>query len=234
MDIDGLGEKLVDQLVEEKLIASPADLYFLDIESLMELDRMGRKSADNLLRGIDESRGRPLERVVFALGIRLVGEHVARVLAEHFRTLDGIAGASLDALLKVHGVGEHVARSVYKYFRDERMGAFLCRLMDGGVQFPPVPEPAQLDESSGALHLQGKSFVFTGKLEAMTRDDGKRMVLERGGTVAGSVSAKTGYLVAGEKAGSKLAKAESLGVSVLTEGAFLAWIEQGGGEPPSP
>ena len=232
MDIDGLGEKLVDQLVEAKLVGSPADLFFLDLQSLMKLERMGQKSAENLMRGIDDSRGRPLERVVFALGIRLVGEHVARVLAEHFRSLDGIAGASLDELLKVHGVGEHVARSVYRYFRDERQREFLLRLMDGGVQFPPVPEIKSEALDGITRHLEGMSFVFTGKLEAMTRDDGKRMVLERGGTVAGSVSAKTGFLVAGEKAGSKLAKAQSLGVTVLTETRFLAWIEQGGSEPP--
>ena len=224
MDIDGLGEKLVDQLVEEGLIQTPADLYFLELESLMVLDRMGRKSAENLLKGIEESRHRPLERAVFALGIRLVGEHVARVLCENFRSLDALAGASLDQLLKVHGVGEQVARSVFHNLRDERMGAFISRLMDGGVRFPPVPEPVLAEIADGRPNLDGKVFVFTGKLHAMTRDEGKQMVLSLQGTVTGSISAKTDYLVAGEKAGSKLAKAQALGVGVLTEREFLDWV----------
>ncbi len=222
MDIDGLGEKLVEQLVDAGKIGDPADLYFLRVEDVASMERMGEKSAENLIDGIDVSRSRPLARAVFALGIRFVGEHVAKVLAHHFRTLDGIAGASVDSLLKVHGIGEQVARSVVHYFANPRNIELVGKLMDGGVLFPPVPEAEAPAE--GSVDLGGASFVFTGKLEKMTRDEGKAMVEAHGGKSVSSISKKTDFLVAGENAGSKLAKAQALGVKTLSEDAFLEML----------
>ena len=219
MDIEGLGEKLVEQLVEKELIASYADLYFLKLEQIADLERMAEKSAANLLEGIDKSRDIPLNRLIYALGIRHVGEHVARVLANHFGTLDKLSTASEEELQDIHEVGPQVAQSVNKFFAEPRNQQVLERLFAGGVKVQQKLVDEQTEQK-----FAGMTFVFTGALEKFTRDEAEKMVLDRGGRAASSVSKKTNYVVAGPGAGSKLAKAEQLGVDVLTEDEFLEMV----------
>ena len=219
MDIEGLGEKLVDQLVEKELIASYADLYFLKLEQIADLERMAEKSAQNLLEGIDKSRDIALNRLIYALGIRHVGEHVARVLANHFGTLDKLSTASEEELQDIHEVGPQVAQSVNKFFAEPRNQQVLERLFAGGVKVQQKLVDEQTEQK-----FAGMTFVFTGALEKFTRDEAEKMVLDRGGRAASSVSKKTNYVVAGPGAGSKLAKAEQLGVDVLTEDEFLEMV----------
>ena len=219
MDIEGLGEKLVEQLVEKELIASYADLYFLKLEQIADLERMAEKSAANLLEGIDKSRDIPLNRLIYALGIRHVGEHVARVLANHFGTLDKLSTASEEELQDIHEVGPQVAQSVNKFFAEPRNQQVLERLFAGGVKVQQKLVDEQTEQK-----FAGMTFVFTGALEKFTRDEAEKMVMDRGGRAASSVSKKTNYVVAGPGAGSKLAKAEQLGVDVLTEDEFLEMV----------
>jgi DNA ligase (NAD+) len=227
MDIDGLGEKLVDQLVDCGLVRDVADLYRLTAEQLEALERMGRKSAQNLVAGIDKSRARPLDRAIYALGVRMVGEHVARVLAAHFRTIDALMEAGEAELTAVHEVGPKVAGSVHTFFRQPANIDVIARLREGGVAFPAFETAAPAVEVTGGPDLSGQKFVFTGGLATMTRDEGGAHVTARGGQVVGSVSKKTDYVVAGTDPGSKLAKAESLGVPVLDEAAFRALLGLG-------
>jgi len=216
MDIEGLGEKLVDQLVEKGLVKSPADLYFLTSEQLAGLERMGEKSAQNLLRAIEASKARPLHRCIFALGIRHVGEHVAEVLARQFGSLDALMNADEATLAATREVGPIVARSVRNFFGNPENLAAIERLRRGGVRFPPVERRAAPSDAAFA----GKTFVFTGALEHFTRHQAEALVKQRGGRAASSVSPKTHYVVAGEGAGSKLARARELGVEVLSEADF--------------
>jgi len=220
MDIDGLGMKLVEQLVDTGLIRDMADLYQLSMEDLAGLERMGEKSAANLLEAIEVSRSRPLARCLFGLGIRMVGEHAALLLAEHFKTFDNVAGASVHELIQVHGVGEQMAKSLAAFFAEPRNLDVVRRLMDGGVQFPMVEEPEVVAIPEGGVDLTGKRFVFTGGLETMSRGDAGGMVKARGGQVVSSVSGKTDYVVVGDSPGSKAQKAQTLGVPLLDEAAF--------------
>ncbi|MFQ5630138.1 MAG: NAD-dependent DNA ligase LigA [bacterium] len=219
MDIEGLGEKLVDQLVKKKLIESYADLYFLAQEQIAGLERMAEKSAENLLSGIDKSRDISLNRLIYALGIRHVGEHVARVLANHFGTLDALKAASEEELLEIHEIGPQVADSITKFFAEEQNKTVLEKLFMGGVKIQTQESKAGTDQK-----FAGLTFVFTGALEKFTREEAGQIVLERGGRAASSVSKKTSYVVAGPGAGSKLARAQQLGVQVLTEEAFLKMV----------
>jgi len=225
MDIEGLGTKLVDQLVETGLVRSPADLYFLTQEQLAGLERMAEKSAQNLLDALEASKGRPLARCIFALGIRHVGEHVAEVLAEEFGSIDGLVEADYDHLEATYEIGAIVARSVRDFFDSPENVAAIARLRQGGVQFPPVEAREPVEE--GETPFAGKTFVFTGAL-SIPRAEAEAEVKVRGGRAASSVSRKTDYVVAGEKAGSKLAKAEKLGVAVLTEDEFRAMVAESG------
>ena len=219
MDIDGLGEKLVEQLVEKGLIESYADLYFLTLEQIAGLERMAEKSAQNLLAGIDKSRDVPLNRLIYALGMRHVGEHVARVLANHFGTLEKLSAASEEELIEIHEVGPQVAQSVSTFFAEPRNRQVIQRLLEGGVKIQQKQAAAAVDQK-----FEGLTFVFTGTLEKFTRDEAEKMVLDRGGRAASSVSKKTSYVVAGPGAGSKLAKAKQLGVAVLGEEEFLEMV----------
>ena len=230
MDIEGLGTKLVDQLVETGLVQSPADLYFLKPPRLAELDRMGEKSADNLLAALDQSRTRPLARALYALGIRHVGEHVADVLAQEYGTIDALTAASLECLEATHEIGPTVARSVRDFFDNPDNLAAIARLREGGVEFPPAEKREA--PAAGDGPFAGKTFVFTGKLTLFTRDDAQAKVKERGGRSASSVSKNTDYVVAGESAGSKLAKAEKLGVAVLSEDDFQQMLDAENAPPP--
>lgn len=217
MNIDGLGDKLVDQLLDKRLIATVADLYRLDAGQLAALDRFGEKSARNLMDALAASRHTTLPRFLYALGIRDVGEVTARTLAMHFRELDALAAADEASLQTVPEVGPTVARHVYTFFRQPHNLEVIRRLIDAGIHWEPMPPlPA-----AAALPFADKTFVITGTLESMTREQAKARVLSLGGKAAGSVSSKTDYLVAGAEPGSKLAKALELGVAVLDEAGFL-------------
>jgi DNA ligase (NAD+) len=221
MDIDGLGEKLIDQLIEKRKIADAADLYFLKVDDLADLERMAEKSARNAIEAIEASRGRPLARIIHALGIREVGEHSAQVLAEHFGTMDALMAASGDDLQKAHGIGPVVAGNIASFFASAASRDFIARLRRGGVRFPGAEK-----REGGIFH--GKTVVLTGTLRGMTRDEAKEAILAEGGNPGSSVSKKTDLVVAGEDAGSKLAKAQELGVPVIAEEEFLGMLGKKG------
>jgi DNA ligase (NAD+) len=222
MDIEGLGDKLVDQLVDAGLVHSPADLYGLTVETLAALDRMGEKSALNLVAAIEQSKQTTLARFIFSLGIRNVGEATARDLAKHFGQLDALLAADGEALQLVPDVGPVVAASIAAFFRESHNRQIIERLRTAGVNWP-AGEP--LD--SGPKLLAGKTLVLTGTLPTLKRDEAKAMIEAAGGKVSGSVSKKTDFVVAGEEAGSKLEKALELGVVVLDEAEFLKLLSQG-------
>ncbi len=211
MDIEGLGDKLVDQLVERGLVDSPADLYRLSEETLAGLERMGRKSAQNLVQALERSRETTLARFLFALGIREVGEATAASLARHFGTLDALRKASKETLLEVPDVGPVVAGHIRTFFRQPHNLEVIAALRDAGVHWPDL----QLREAA-EQPLQGKTFVLTGTL-SRPRNQIKQQLQELGARVSGSVSARTDFLVAGEAAGSKLEKARQLGVEIIDE-----------------
>jgi len=215
MDIDGLGDKLVDQLVDASLIRKPSDLYRLTLVQLAGLDRMAERSATNLVRALEHSKGQPLARVLFGLGIRHVGEAVARDLAEHFGDIDALMAASEEALQSVAGVGPEIARSMHGWFAMPDNRQEIAALRELGVEFPAV------EVNAAGSDLAGKTFVLTGTLPTMGRKDAGQLIRDAGGKVTSSVSTKTDFLVAGEAAGSKLAKAQQLGVTILDEAALL-------------
>ena len=220
MDIEGLGEKLVDQIVDQGLIRTLADLYRLGFVHLSALERMGDKSAHNLLSGLEQSKSTTLPRFLFALGIRHVGEATARDLARHFGTLDAVMGASVEQLLQVPDVGPVVAESVRTFFDQPHNREVVEQLRACGVHWPEgAPAPA------ASLPLAGKTVVLTGTLPTLSRDEAKSLLEAAGAKVAGSVSKKTHYVVAGTEAGSKLDKARELGVPVLDEDGLRALLE---------
>lgn len=223
MDIDGMGPAAVEQLVARELVHSPAGLYSLSADTLKGLDRMGEKSAANLVAAIEASKGRPLSRLLFALGIRHVGSHVAEVLAAHFENLDALMAASAAELEDIHEIGAIVAASVKDFFDNPANRELVDQLRRAGVR---MTEDAPQSAGGGARPLAGKTFVVTGKLQRHTRDGIHARIKELGGKTASSVSKKTDYLVAGEDAGSKLAKAGELGVRVLNEDEFDALAEE--------
>jgi DNA ligase (NAD+) len=221
MDIEGLGEKLVDQLVDGGLVETPADLYRLDVARLAALERMGKKSAANLVSAIERSKHPPLARFVYALGIRNVGEATARDLAGHFRGMDALAAASVDELQRVSDIGPVVAESIAQFFREPHNRGVIEKLLAAGVR----PHAAARAERT-APGVAGRTFVLTGTLPALTREEAKERIERRGGRVSGSVSKKTDYVVAGAEAGSKLDKARSLGIAIIDEAALLELLNQ--------
>ncbi len=217
MDIDGLGAKLIEQLVAEDRLADPSDLFHLGREELSARERMGDKSADNLVNAIEASKSTTLARFLFALGIREVGEATAESLASYFGSLPAIQAASVEDLTKVPDVGPVVARRVRSFFDEQHNLDVIQQLMQCGVHWKDSePTPVAADGP-----LSGNIFVITGTLPTMTRDEAKRRIIRNGGRVTGSVSSKTDFLVAGEKAGSKLSKAQKLGIRVLDETGLL-------------
>lgn len=221
MEIDGLGEAIVDQLLNASLIRDPADIYRLTADVLVPLERMGKKSAANLIAAIDRSRTRPLRAVIFALGIRHVGASVARSVAARFRTIDALAAARGEDLHGVPDVGEVVAASILRYFAREATRDLIARLRQAGLtMIEPEGGPRR------SRPLDGKTFVLTGGITAMTRPQATARIESLGGKVSGSVSAKTDYVVAGVDPGSKLEKARSLGVPILDEEAFLRLLAE--------
>lgn len=219
MNIDGMGEALVEQLVDGGLVGSVADLYKLTAEQLENLERMGKKSAANLLANIEGSKSVPFARVVYALGIRFVGERTAQILADDFPSMDKLAAASLEELQEVHEVGPRVAESIREFFDADKNRELIEQLRKAGLQF----EQQQKRASGGKL--EGKTFVLTGTLPNLTRDEAAAKIEAAGGKVSGSVSRKTDYVVAGEKAGSKLDKARKLEVAVIGESELLGLVE---------
>jgi DNA ligase (NAD+) len=210
MDIDGLGEALVNQLTERGMVKNVADLYRLTKDDLLKLERMGDKSAENVLGEIEASKKLPLERVIYGLGIRFAGERTAQFLAEHFGSLDAIMNASAEELEEVNEVGPRIAESIVEFFGDEHNRKLVGDLKKSGLTFTG-------QKKEKGTKLAGKTFVLTGTLARHTRDEAKKMIEDAGGRVSGSVSKKTDYVVAGADAGSKLDKARELGVSVIDE-----------------
>jgi len=222
MDIEGLGDKIVDQLVDAGLVHTPADLYGLTVETLAGLERMGEKSARNLVAAIDQSRQTTLARFIFALGIRNVGEATARDLARYFGNLDGIIAADIEALQQVPDVGPIVAASIVAFFSESHNREIIAQLLAAGLHWTEGEAAA-----AGPKLLTGQTLVLTGTLPTLKRDDAKAMIEAAGGKVAGSVSKKTDFVVAGEEAGSKLEKAQELGVPVIDEAELLKLLEKG-------
>ncbi len=222
MDIEGLGDKLVDQLVDGGLVRTLPDLYKLGVLKLAALDRMADKSAQNLVGAMEASKQTTLPRFLFGLGIRHVGEATAKDLARHFGGIDRIMDASVEQLLAVRDVGPVVAQSIRTFFDQPHNREVVEQLRAAGVHWPEHEPSAEADAAS--LPLSGKTLVLTGTLPTLSRDEAKAMIEEAGGKVAGSVSKKTHYVIAGEEAGSKLEKAQSLGVPVLDEAGLLALL----------
>jgi len=220
MDIEGLGDKLVEQLVDLKLVDDVAGLYTLDADTLAGLERMGEKSADKLIAALDESKRTTLDRFLYALGIREVGEATARALAQAFGELDALMNASAQELEAVRDIGPVVAQHIVHFFEQAHNRDVIRRLLEAGVSWPLVKRARRQP-------LQGKTYVLTGTLSAMTRDQATQQLQALGATVAGSVSGKTTAVIAGEKAGSKLAKAGKLGIPVLFEEDLLGLLRGG-------
>jgi len=221
MDIDGLGDKLVEQLVDEQLIATPADIFNLTQTQLLTLERMGEKKASKLLIAIGEAKHTSLAKFIFSLGIREAGEATAANLAAYFKTVDKVAQASVDRLQVVDDVGEIVAKHIYYFFRQEHNKDVVSQLIAAGVHWDEIEE-----KSDGQLPLKGQTWVITGTLSTMGRSEAKEIIAGLGAKVAGSVSAKTTMLVAGEKAGSKLTKAQDLGIDTLDEQGLIDFLKQ--------
>ena len=220
MDIEGLGEVLVETVVDKEMIRDVAGLYSLTLEQIAGLDRMAEKSGTNLIEQIAASKTSGLQRLLYGIDIRHVGERYAKILANHFRSIDRLADSSIKELDDIHEIGLSVAESVYEWFRDPRNIDLVSRLKAAGVKTETdAASKAMLDE-----RFVGKTFVLTGKLENYTRDEAAKLIEERGGRVSSSVSKNTDFVVAGSDAGSKLTKAESLGVAVMDETAFISFI----------
>jgi DNA ligase (NAD+) len=232
MNIDGLGEKTIAQLLNKGMIRDESDLYRLRHEDLMTLDKIEQKSTDNLIRAIEDSKKTTLAKFIFALGIRHVGEHIARLLAGHFERFDMIQNASMEDLVYrkgkrgeddsgIKGIGEEIAGSIVSYFEDESNIQNIRRLLGSGIQ---------LEEVTPALPpspISGKTFVLTGSLNSMKREQAKEQIIGKGGRISSSISGSTDYLIVGESPGSKLKKAEDLGVSILNEDEFLSILGKG-------
>lgn len=219
MDIDGVGGKLIEQLVDRELIHTPADLFKLDLTTLTRLERMGAKSAENALASLEKAKHTTLARFIFALGIREVGEATALNLANHFKTLEALQNADLEALQQVPDVGEVVANRIFAFWHEPHNVAVVNDLIAQGVHWETV-ETKEVTEN----RFKGKTVVLTGTLTQMGRNEAKALLQDMGAKVSGSVSAKTDFVIAGDAAGSKLTKAQELGVTVLTEEEFLAQI----------
>jgi DNA ligase (NAD+) len=222
MDIEGLGTKLIDQMVDCGLVETPADVYRLTVQDIADLERMAEKSAQNLVASIEKSKQTTFARFLFALGIREVGEVTAAQLARSFTDIEQLMAAGEETLVEVRDVGPIVAKHVVSFFAQEHNRQVIKSLLDAGIEWPkPEPDSAKAVDAS----LAGKTFVLTGTLGGLTRHEAKERIEALGGKVTASVSGKTDYVVAGESPGSKLKKAESLGVSILDEKGLMEMID---------
>ncbi|MEK0193978.1 NAD-dependent DNA ligase LigA, partial [Microcoleus anatoxicus] len=224
LDINGVGEKLVQQMVDSNLLNSVADLYDLTPEKLMKLERMGAKLAEKLVNAIDQSKTQPWSRVLYGLGIRHVGSVNAQLLTERFTNVEELASVSAAAIEGVYGIGPEIAQSVYQWFQVPANQNLIERLKTTGLQLKS--EPKKHSSTQNNLQLAGQTFVITGTLPTLKRDEAKDLIQKAGGKVTNSVSAKTNYVVVGEDAGSKLEKAQSLGIHQLTESELIQLLEQ--------
>ena len=219
MDIDGLGPALIEQLLRQELVHSPADLYHLTVGQLTGLERMGERSSQNLVDAIARTKENDLYRLIYALGIRHIGLKAARLLAARFRTVDDLFHAPQEEIASIDGFGSIMAESVQEFFSLPGTARLIGELRDAGVNL------ASREEAPQDARLSGKTFVLTGTLPTLTRAEASALVEKFGGKVSSSVSKKTSYVLAGEEAGSKLTKANQLGISVLTEEEFLKLLE---------
>ncbi|MBC3698067.1 NAD-dependent DNA ligase LigA, partial [Bacillus pumilus] len=225
MNIDGLGERVITQLFKEQLVSRVSDLYRLTKEELIQLERMGEKSVENLLRSIEQSKENSLERLLFGLGIRFIGSKAAKTLALHFGDIDQLKQATKEQLLEVDEIGEKMADAVVTYFEKEEILNLLNELKELGVNMTYTgPKPVKVEESDS--YFAGKTIVLTGKLEEMARNDAKAAIEALGGKLAGSVSKKTDLVIAGEAAGSKLTKAEELNIEIWDEVKMLEELKK--------
>lgn len=218
MDIDGLGIAVVENLVNAGLVKTPGDLYFLKAEEVEKLERMGKRSAQNLIQAIERSKEQDLSRLIYAFGIRQVGQKAGKTLAQHFHSLEALEQATMEDLVAVDDIGEITAQSILEWMRSPQSQHLMARLREAGVN-------TQAAEQGEDLRFAGMTFVLTGGLERFTRDQAAELIEQRGGKASGSVSKKTTYVVAGEGAGSKLRKAQELGIPVLTEEEFVKMME---------
>jgi DNA ligase (NAD+) len=218
MDIEGLGEVIIGQLVDRGLVRDFADLYGLDVDTLVELERMGKKSAENLRRAIEGSKTRGLSRLLNALGIRMVGERAAQLLAARFGRMDRLLAATETDINDIYGIGPHIAQAVTGFFAEPRNRATIERLAEAGVVM------VEEGHTEGPKPLEGKTLVLTGGLATLSRDQAKDLIIRLGGRVTGTVSKKTDYVIVGEDAGSKADDARRLGVATLDEDAFLKLV----------
>ncbi len=219
MDIEGLGDAVVEQLIDAGLVKTSADLFYLEFEQLIQLERFGEKSAQNLLNAIEKAKENPLDRLLCGLGIRLIGSRGAKAIARHFGSLDNIMSATVDEVSSIDDIGEKMAESLVHYFAEPETVELIERLKLAGVNLEAEDTP-----QGGAL--EGKTFVLTGTLPTLKRSEAQKLIEDNGGKVSGSVSKKTDFVVAGEEAGSKLDKAQSLGVAVITEEELLRMINE--------
>ena len=224
LDIRGLGERIALLLINNNLVKSIADLYSLTVEQIASLERMGIKSAENLVKAIAISKDRSYDRVLYGLGIRYVGSVNAKLLAESFPTIQELSQASFESLESVYGIGEEIAQSVFEWLRITENQALIASLQEAGLQFSQSTPNTESKSNDSTNKLAGMTFVITGTLPTLKRNEAKNIIEQAGGKVTGSVSSKTNYLVVGENAGSKLAKAEKLGIPILTEAQLLALI----------
>jgi DNA ligase (NAD+) len=220
MDIEGLGWVLIETLVDSGMIKDVADIYKLTVSDIANLERKAEKSAVKLIDQVEASKTRGLERLLYGIDIRHVGERTAKILAKHSRNIDKLAEASVEELEAIHEIGPTVAVSVYEWFRNPLHVDLVKRLKAAGVKTETDAGEIKEDE-----RFAGKTFVLTGTLEGFTRDEAGKLIEQRGGRVSSSVSKKTDYVVAGSEAGSKLTKAESLGVTVLDEAQFASMLD---------
>ncbi|MBO4914701.1 MAG: NAD-dependent DNA ligase LigA, partial [Oscillospiraceae bacterium] len=226
MDIDGVGPAVLRQMVEAGLVQTAADLYRLTVQDIAQLDRMGLKSAQNAVNAIEKSKRNDLSRLICALGIRQIGAKAARTLAQHFGNLNALENASVEELTAIDDIGEITARFLREWLDDPQSKDLLHRLREAGVNMECLDKPS--DDS-----FAGMTFVLTGTLTRFSRDEATELIQKRGGKASGSVSKKTNYVVAGEAAGSKLTKAQELGITVLSEDEFVAMLgEESGQRPP--
>ena len=222
MDIEGLGEKLATKLFSEKIIEDAADIYYLKREDLIDLEKMGEKSVSNILASIEKSKQRPLSRVIFAIGITHIGSETADLLVEHYSSIDALAAANEEQLVDIPSIGPKIAESIVAFFRQNRNKQVIEKLRKAGVRL--IVEITDKKD----LPLAGMEFVVTGKLDSFSRLEAEAKIKELGGKAGSTVTKKTNYVVVGEDPGSKLAKAQSLGIKIINEEEFQKLLEESG------
>jgi len=223
LNIEGLGEKMIDQLVDRGLVQDYADLYALTLEDLLTLERMGEKLAGNILTAIQNSKKTSLDRLIYGLGILHIGAHIAKLLAREFPTLEELSEASLEKLKAINGIGDEIASSIVQFFQQKDNRRVILKLKKSGVEYAnPLAQSRSVPRP-----LEGKTFVFTGGLKSLSREEAASKIESLGGRASSSVSKKTNFVVVGEDPGSKYEEAKNLGIQILREEEFLQMLAQG-------